>query len=371
MDGVVEIPLPGQPMVGLPGSNGERNPTTTLRHFIAGPENRLAKVAVEAVLSDRPASYGPVVLYGPSGTGKSHLARGLATQWKVKRRRSKVVYTTSDEFARELFDAIETHAMEDFQARNRQAALLVFEDVQRLGGKPAAEEELVHTLDALIRRESAIVVTAAGPPARLPELTPELRSRLGSGLTVPLVPPAAATRLAIVQRLAAQREIVLAEECAEILAEGFHGTVPELAGALIRLAMPARLNGHGIGLDEVRSYLAERDDARRPKLADIASATARFFSLKVSDLRSRSRRRAVVVARDVAMYISRRRTRMSLEQIGDYFGGRDHSTVMHGCRKTESLLKTDPAIREAVEQLEEFLADYPRSAPRRLTKRKN
>jgi len=352
MDGVVEIPLPGQPMAGLPGSNGERNPSAALRQFFAGPENRLAKAAVEAVLSDRPASYCPVVFYGQSGTGKSHLARGLATQWKVEHRRSKVVYTTSDDFAREMLDAIETHAMDDLRARHRKAALLVFEDIQRLGGKPAVQEEFIHTLDALISRERGVVVTAAAPPARLTELTPALRSRLGSGLMVPLVPPAAATRLAILRRLAAQRNIALPEAGVEMLAEGFRGTVPELAGALIRLAMPARMDGHGISLDEVRSCLAERDSARRPRLPQIAAATARFFSLKVSDLRSRSRRRAVVIARDVAMYVSRRRTRMSLERIGDYFGGRDHSTVMHGCRKTEGLLESDPAIREAVEQLQ-------------------
>jgi len=353
MDAVVEIPLSGQPLVGFPEPDGEQNPSTMLRPFFAGPENRLAKIAVEAVLSDRVANYFPVVFCGRSGTGKSHLARGIATQWRLRRRRSRVVYTTSEDFAQEVHDAIDTHGMGDLRGRYRQAGLLVFEDIQRLAGKPAVQEELIHTLDTLIVGERRIVVTASAPPAQWTGLTSALRSRLSSGLIVRLVAPAAAARLAILRRLAAQRDIALSDQGFDMLAEDLRGTVPELAGGLIRLAMPARLNGHHIGLDDVRNYLAERSGAERPKLAEIAAATARLFSLKLSSLRSRSRRRAVVTARDVAMYVSRRRTRMSLEQIGDYFGGRDHSTVMHGCRKTESLLKTDPAIRKAVEQLEE------------------
>lgn len=351
VDGVVDIPLWGQPPGCDLTANRDRNSCRVHHEFVVGPENRLVETVVRSVLEDSKRKYRPLVVYGPTGTGKSHLARGLAAQWKNRFPSRTVVSTSAVDFSRELADAIETQDMQDFRARYRKARLLVFEDLGRLAGKRAAQEELIYTLDALLTAGRQVVLTAAA--ARLPELMPALQSRLIAGLTVPLVPPAPETRLVILQRLAKLREIELSEPVARVLAQGLSTTVPELLGALIQLETQARLQGIAIDAQAARIYLVRRNGLRQPGLRDLAAATARYFSLKLSELRSPSRRRAVVTARGVAMYLARQLSGKSLEQIGRYFGGRDHTTVMHGCRKTAELLKTDPTVTRAIQQLQE------------------
>ncbi len=320
--------------------------------FLAGPENRLVVAAVRSVLDDPPNGYNPLVFCGPSGTGKSHRARGLAAGWKTRYRRRRVVCTTAAEFVRELTDAVETQATDELRKRYRKTALLVFEDIDGLAGKYEAQEEIVHTLDALLATGRRVVVTA---PIRLSGITPRLQSRLDCGLTVPLEPPGSAARLAILRRLAGLRKIELSERAAQILADGLSVTVPELFEATAQLEIPARLHGGVIDADAAGSFLALRNDWRQARLRDVAAAAARLFALKLCDLRGPSRRRAVVTARAVAMYLARQLTQKNLEQIGRYFGGRDHTTVIYGCRKTEKLLKNDRAIRQAVRQLQEKL----------------
>ena len=225
--------------------------------------------------------------------------------------RQPVVYTTAVDFARELADAIETQAVVDLRARYRTANLLVFEDVGRLTERPAAQVELIHTLDAILREGGQVVVTASAPPAELRGLMPALQSRLLAGLAVPLSPPGATARLAILRRLASLREIDLTDPVAQALAEGLDGTVPELLGALVQLDVPARMDGKPIDGDAVRDYLAGRHGGKRPQIQHIAALTARYFSLKLADLRGPSRRRPVVAARDVAMYLVRSLCRSS------------------------------------------------------------
>ena len=219
VDGVVDIPLPGRPLE----SDGEDGRRVASCHFLAGPENRLVEVAVRSVIDETPqrqpdcpdsppaaSCYNPLVLHGPSGTGKSHIARGLAAAWKARDRRQRVVLTTAVDFARELADAIESQAVEEFRTKYRTADLLVFEDLGQLAtrksGKLSAQEELVHTLDALLADGRWVVVTASAAPAELPGLLPALQSRLAAGLTIPLAPPGPAARLAVLRQLADLRE---------------------------------------------------------------------------------------------------------------------------------------------------------------------
>jgi chromosomal replication initiator protein len=399
VDGVIDIPLPGRLIETAPVDAascrvaGQADAPTTRQdaastfasHFLAGPENRLVEVAVRSVIEQPPNGYNPLVLYGPSGTGKSHLAHGLAAAWKDRLRRpdtasdndnvlptlrvrkpphaereeynthQRVVCTTAVDFARELAEAIETQGVEEFRAKHRGAALLVVEDLgmlaTRKAGKLSAQEEFIHTLDALLAEDRWVIVTASAPPAELPDILPALQSRLLSGLTVPLAPPGPAARRAILRQLALLHKIYMPEPVSRLLAEGLSGTVPELAGSLLQLEMPARLRCARIEMDAAKQYLAERDRSRRPTLHEIALRTARHFSLRLADLRSPVRRRALVTARGVAVYLARRLTDESLDEIGAYFGGRDHTTVMHSCRRTEELMENDSAIRQAVELL--------------------
>lgn len=376
-DGIVDIPLPGRTL----DEATDDGRTVPACHFVAGPENRLVEVAVQSVLAqrpdgpiepqaaewlDRPAEspsdaiyYNPLVLYGPSGTGKSHIARGLAVVWKARDRRQRVVSTTAVDFARELADAIESQAVDEFRLKYRTANLLVFEDLGMLAtqkaGKLSAQEEFVHTLDALLAEDRWVVVTASLAPAALPNLLPALRSRLTAGLAIPIAPPGPEARLAVLGQLAALKEIQLPEAAARVLAEGLIGTAPELAGALAQLAAPAQSGGAPLDLSAVKRYLAQRNRRLHPSLHEIALATARHFSLRLSDLKSPVRRRALVSARGVAVYLARHYAGASLQEIGRYFGGRDHSTVMHSCRRTEELAESDPTIHEAVERLRKEL----------------
>ena len=348
---VVAIPLPGQPLAGESQvANVDRGPTTL--EFFAGPENYLIEPAVCGVLGRQPNPYNPLVFHGPSGTGKSHLARGLAATWKLKFPHCRIACTVAVDFAREMSDAFEAQAVEDFRARYRGVNLAVFEDVAELAAKVSVQEELIRTIDAVVQGGGQVVVTASSAPREITGFSPALQSRLSAGLCVPLALPGPETRLAILERWSSCREFAMADSILKILAEGLAGTVPELLGAMLQLEVPARQDGCPVDARRVRNFLSDRDTALRPKLRDIAVATARLFGLRLGDIRGKSRRRPVVTARDVAIYLCRRLTRESLSGIGEYFGGRDHTTVLHACRKTEELLQTDPTVQQAMDQLQ-------------------
>jgi len=355
VNGVVSIPLPGRTKKPTADQGG----LVASRHFLVGPENRLVEVAVRSLLEQSPDGYNSLVLYGPSGTGKSHLAHGLATVWKNRHRRRRVVYTTAVDFARELADAIESQGVEDFRLKHRGADLLVIEDLgmlaTRKSGKLNAQEELIHTLDVLSSENRWVVVTASASPAELPGILPTLQSRLMGGLSIPLAIPGPETRLAILHQLTKLHDIQLSDAVVEVLAEKLRGTVPELAGSLLQFEVPARLRGDRLDPEMAKQYLAAQGDLRQPSLHEIALATSRHFSLRLSDLRSSVRRRTLVTARGVAFYLARNLAGANLQQIGDYFGGRDHTTVMHGCRKTKQLMESDPSVGEAVKSLQKAL----------------
>lgn len=325
-------------------------PRFSMDCFLAGSENPLVEVAVRSVLNDRASRFNPLMLCGPSGTGKSHLACGLAHQWR-RVSRSRVVCVSAKEFARELADAFEVNSVVEFRMKYRECSLLALEDIEKLAGRSAAQVELIHTLDTLLKRGTQIVLTASEPPARLAQFQPTLASRLGAGLVVALAPPGLAVRIALLRQMATTRRIELSEPVAHIVAEGIRGTVPDLMVAFDDLDQAARLDGEVINAKTARDYLRRRSAEREPELSAIAVRTARYFSLRLGDLRGPSQRRAVVTARGVAMYLARSLTQNSLERIGHYFGDRDHTTVLHGCRKTGNLLKTDPAVHQAIERV--------------------
>ena len=358
MESVVAIPLPpiaseadGQRAAGQ-GSPSSPN------DFIIGPENRLVEVVFRAVLGNRCDAYNPIVLHGPSGVGKTHLARGLVEAWRMQHRRG-AMYETAVDFARRLNDAFQTNDIKEFRNRYRSPLLLVVEDLGELVTRPAAQEELLHTLDAQVDQDHRVVLTSRLDPAEMVELLPGLRSRLGAGLTVRLESPGPAAREAIVRRVVAGRMLNFTEAAICSLIEGLPGVAAELIGAINQLGMRSEVDSRAVDGEDVREYLEARRDSDSPRLRDIAAATARHFSLKVSMLRSVSRRQAVVRARGVAMYMARLVTDDSLEQIGAYFGGRDHTTVLHACRKTDELLLADPGIHRAVQHLKRELGQRP------------
>ncbi|MFZ5829180.1 MAG: DnaA ATPase domain-containing protein [Planctomycetota bacterium] len=353
MTETVVIPLPGSlPRVGGAGDRGGPKTGDQPLPLLVGPENFLVETAVSSALSGGRPRYNPLVFFGPSGTGKSHLANGIFSQWRSRFPRSRAAEClTAVDFARELNDAVDRQSVDDFRRRFRTVELLVIEDIGRLQNKLAVQEELVQMLDALLARESQVVVTASVAPEALPGTCVTLRSRLAVGLSVPLAPPGSSTRLALVRELTQLQGFEITDAAAELMAEGLKGTVPELLGALMQTSVGPDGEPRRITVDAVRRFLAKRYGNGCPTLAEIAVATARHFGLRVADMRGPSRQRSVVAARDVMILLARELTPSSLEQIGKYLGGRDHTTVLHSCRKMEALRKREPAAERALEQI--------------------
>ena len=321
--------------------------------FVAGPENRLLGRTIRALLDREVARYSPLVIVGPSGCGKTLLAQGLAEWGRQTWGAAAVAMFTGSELAEQLAEAVERGALPAWRDRLWSASLLVVDDLGQLATRRPAQQELIHILDSLADRGSAVVVTMHHLPAAMPSLLPQLRSRLVAGLSVPVAMPAAAARQELVTRIAAARGLALPAKAAEALAAGLRVSAAGLEAALMELEL--RAGTHLIDIDQVRSHLAARSTAEPPSLHSIACATAKHFGFKVAEIKSPSRRQALVGARGVAMYLARGLTGKSLQQVGAFFGGRDHTTVLHACRRTEKRMKQDLATREALADLKRLL----------------
>lgn len=324
--------------------------------FVAGAENLLAARTLGLVLEGQAENLNPLLIYGPHGSGKSHLAHGLAAWWSERFPSARVEYTTSADFARDYAGALSAGRLEEWRERVRSADLFVLENLGELAGKPAAQQELLLALDALADREARVVFTARSLPSQWQALNAGLRSRLSAALAIPLALPSQATRRAILETLAEGRGLPLSRAALDKLAVGVAGGMPALVAAIAELELAARTTGEQVDQQRVHQLVEHQDSNSAPTVREIARLVARHFGLKVSELKSPQRQRSLVAARSVAMYLARQLTSASLNEIGEYFGGRDHTTVLHGCRKTEKLLTRDIAVRQAVADVRRSLA---------------
>ena len=347
--------------------------------FIAGPENHLVAAAVLAVLSRGPSTAedqaqlaspamqaSPLVLVGPTGVGKSHLAHGIAAEFRRYEAAEHVVLLPATDFARQYSEAIELQAAGELTSQWRSARLLLIEDVQELAAQNSAEWllnaqwELCRTLDAIEAAGGRAIVTGNARPATL-NLLPQLASRLAAGLVVEVASPDTAARELLATELATRQGLSVSPVLLNRLAAGVTGSAPDLYAALARLALVQKADEQSAGCVDrvsverasidrecVDRVLAEFAQQREPSLEKIAGAAARHFGLRPAAVRGPSRQRHVALARGVAMYLARELTSLSLERIGDYFGGRDHTTVLHACRKLTGRLD-DPQTRAALE----------------------
>jgi len=323
-----------------------------LPQFVAGPENHMVEVAVAALLAEPVPAYNPLMLFGSSGTGKTHLATGLYHSWKVRYPRRPAVLTTGSDFAREFREAAETKTEDQFDSPYVRARLLVLDNIDELATRQGAQRALIALLDRTLAAGGWVVATARTSPGRIEGLLPALQARLTGGLALRLALPSAETRFVILDRVSRLRQMNVSKAVLETLADGLAAPVAELVGALVQLEGQSRLEGTLITVADAVRLLAGRQETRRPRLSQIAKATSKYFGVSVADLRGPSRQRAIVTARIVAMYLARNLTQKSLEAIGDYFGQRDHTTVSYGCRKAEERLKTDTTVREAIAELQ-------------------
>ncbi len=350
-NGVLTIPLAAR----IDNSGGDSPAGPIRREFIAGPENALAATVFQNCLQQPAIALAPLVLYGPNGSGKSHLARGLAAAWAHRHGEASTLCLAASEFAQAYSQAIDEQQLEAWRERVQSVDLLVVDDLAQLSSQRNAQRELVLALDALADREALVVVTARTLPSYSPALVAPLRSRLSAGLAIPLALPGPAARRAILEQLTAERGLSIGKRSLHRLADALHTSVPNLLAAVLKLALASQVSAEPAAREQLDPQLAELDVPRSPELREIAALVARYYGLRVADLKSPRRRRQLVSARGVAVYLARQLTGCSLQDIGRFFGGRDHTTVLNAFRRTEKLARGDRATRQAIVELKRML----------------
>jgi len=327
----------------------------TLRWYIGGRENELVRWAVNKLTSDSPG-INPLTFYGPTSTGKTTLLCGIEHCWPNSVG-PDVLLTNGADFDRGYAYALETSAISEFREKHRRPGLVIIDDLQLLANKPAAQQEFANLLDWRLNARVPIVLALGVSPVELGGLSEGLASRLVGGMLVPLQLPTPETRRAILDRLLEQaglefpvvvREAV-AGQCAGL--DSPFSTVPEIRHAVLELQHAAEESGSAPSLECAVALIGRELTVRKPTLNQIAKKVARYFNVRTSDLKSASRRQWVVRARGVAFYLARQLTGDSFQRLGQALGGRDHSTVMHACRRIKSLIESDPAISVAVSHL--------------------
>lgn len=327
-----------------------------LPHFFAGPENRLAAF----VCGGRESIVGrgnPLLLIGPSGSGKSALAATLAAAEAEHHRAGKVLWLPAIDFARRYAEAVDGDDVEHFRRPFSEADILLLDDVHLIADKIAAQEELASRLAERLDAGRVTILTCRRLPTEIRGFRPLLASRMLPGLAISVAPPGDQTRRVLLRGLADEAGLSLDDCLLELLAAGLPGglSAPRLAAAVQHLRLWCRNAEGPVTNEAIQAAINAASSQNEPTIPAIAGAVARRFKLRTSDLKGPTRRQQVVRARALAMFLGRKLTDRSLQQIGDYFGGRDHTTVLHACRKTESLLSENPELSRAADEVTETL----------------
>lgn len=330
-------------------------PQFTFGSFVVGANSQFAHAACEAVAKRKGAGYNPLFLYGGPGLGKTHLMHAIGNEILRAQPTARVVYLTCEKFTNEFIDAVRKGDLERFRKRYRSADVMLIDDVQFLGGKERSQEEFFHTFNTLLDGRCQVVLTSDRPAGEIKSLEPRLISRFECGLTVEMQAPVFETRLAILRRKMDEWKVRVEDGIVRYLAERIRSNVRRLEGALMRVATFASLAGERVSQDRVEHLLRDllREEAGKQVTVDaIQRAVAEHFDVRLADMTSRRRPASIAFPRQVAMYLSRSMTKGSLMEIGEAFGGRDHGTVIHACKKITERMKDEPGVREAVAQIE-------------------
>lgn len=330
------------------------NPRYIFETFVIGASNRFAHAAAVAVAEAPAKAYNPLFIYGDSGLGKTHLLHAIGAYAKELYGNIRVRYVSSEEFTNDFINSIRDDKASAFQRRYRDLDILLVDDIQFLENKERTQEEFFHTFNTLYNANKQIVISSDRPPKQLTTLEDRLRSRFEWGLITDIQPPELETRIAILRKKAAQDKLNAPDDVLEFIASKISTNIRELEGALIRVTAFASLNRQPVdmGLAEiVLRDLIPSDSTPEITAATIMAATASYFSLTLDDLCGTSRSRLLVNARQIAMYLCRELTELSLPKIGQTFGGRDHTTVMHADRKIRQLMAERRSIYNQVTEL--------------------
>ncbi|MCD9460019.1 chromosomal replication initiator protein DnaA [Marinibactrum halimedae] len=332
---------------------GNLNTNFTFKSFVEGKSNQLGLAAAQQVSLNPGGAYNPLFIYGGVGLGKTHLMHAVGNAMREKNPSAKVVYLHSERFVADMVKALQLNAINDFKRYYRSVDALLIDDIQFFAGKERSQEEFFHTFNALLEGGQQIILTCDRYPKEITGVEERLKSRFGWGLTVAVEPPELETRVAILKKKALQVNMDLPNDSAFFIAQRIRSNVRELEGALKRVIANSHFTGRPIDVPLVREalkdLLALQD--KQVSIDNIQRVVAEYYKIKVSDLHSKRRSRSVARPRQVAMSLAKELTNHSLPEIGDAFGGRDHTTVLHACRKIKELKEQDGDIREDVKNL--------------------
>lgn len=329
------------------------NRTFTFDNFVEGKSNQLARAAAWQVADNPKHGYNPLFLYGGVGLGKTHLMHAVGNHLLQKNPNAKVVYLHSERFVADMVKALQLNAINEFKRFYRSVDALLIDDIQFFAKKERSQEEFFHTFNALLEGGQQVILTSDRYPKEIEGLEERLKSRFGWGLTVAVEPPELETRVAILMKKADQAKVELPHDAAFFIAQRIRSNVRELEGALKRVIAHSHFMGRDITIELIRESLKDLL-ALQDKLVSIDNiqrTVAEYYKIKISDLLSKRRSRSVARPRQVAMALSKELTNHSLPEIGDAFGGRDHTTVLHACRKIAELKESDADIREDYKNL--------------------
>lgn len=335
------------------------NPRYTFENFIRGENNQLATSAAMAV-ADNPGKtrYNPLVIYGPTGLGKTHLVQAIGNRVLQRNRNAKVLFTNSEKFTMEYINAIQTNKLADFTNFYRSVDVLIVDDIQFLGGKERTQDMFFHTFNALHQAGKQLVLTSDKQPKDLADVDERLISRFQWGLTADIQPPDFETRMAILQQKSMEEGMDMPGDVLEYVARHVTSSVRELEGCLISVLAKVSLDNRELTLDlakEVVRGVTNAPSTRTLTIEDIKQEVSAYYNQDIALLSAKTRKHEVVLARQMCMYLAKQLTQMSLKSIGMHFGGRDHTTVLHSCQTILNYIDTDKKIRADVEFLRKAL----------------
>jgi len=340
-----------------PYAPGRLRPEFTFENHVEGKSNQLARAAAIQVGENPGHAYNPLFIYGGVGLGKTHLMQAAGNLVLQCNKKSKVAYVHSERFVGDMVKALRHNAINEFKRHYRSLDTLLIDDIQFFSGKNHSQEEFFHTFNALLEGQKQVVITSDRFPKEIDGVQERLISRFGSGLTVSIDVPELETRVAILRKKAKAKDLVLDEEVAFFIARQIRSNVRELEGALHRIIASAKFTGRPVDTELVKEALQDLMVFQEKKVTinNIQKVVAEYYNIRVSELHSKRRSRQVARPRQLAMALAKELTTMSLPDIGDAFGGRDHTTVLHACRKVDELMKADPNIKQDYDNLSKLL----------------
>ncbi len=352
-----EVELPDQVPAQRPAPAVEGmhlSPRYTFETFVVGSGNRFAHAAALAVAESPARAYNPLFIYGGVGLGKTHLLQAIAHRLLGSSHPIRIFYCTGEKFTNEVISAIQGGRTEDLRRKYRSVEVLLIDDIQFIAGKPSTQEEFFHTFNALYESGKQIILTSDRPPKEIPTLEDRLRSRFAWGLIADVQPPDYETRVAILRKKAELERMNVPDDVAEFIAQHFSSNIRELEGALVRVVAYATLSRVPVSVQVAREVLRDILPQHRPQpitIAAIQRVVAEHFGIRVEDMKAKRRTKGVAFPRQLAMFLARELTDSSLPRIGQEFGGRDHTTVIHACERVRAEMQRDPYLAATVEAL--------------------